>query len=234
LRRRWRTFSATDWQPDTPLRAHIEPLGDFAVLLRFGEHIDENVLRRIRAAYVHLLNAMPAGAIEVVPAFTTIAIHYDPSQKRYAEMAGDLETLAAHIDEAALPAPRTVTIPVLYGGAAGPDLEHVGRHAGMTTDEVIRIHAAGEYLVHMIGFAPGFPYLGGLDERIACPRRDSPRTQVPAGSVAIGGTQTGIYPIESPGGWQIIGRTELMLFDPTREPAAVLQPGDRVRFAIVE
>lgn len=125
------------------------------------------------------------------------------------------------------------TIPVCFGDAYGPDLEAVARHAGLTADETVELYCAAEYTVHLIGFTPGFPYLGGLPERLACPRRSVPRAEVPAGAVGIAGEQTGIYPLAVPGGWQLIGRTPLRLFDPQREPVCLLQPGDRVRFAPV-
>lgn len=208
----------------------IEPLGDSALLLRVGDQIDEAVQRRIRAICARLEKEMPAGAIEIVPAFTTVAIHYDPRHTRYAALAAQVRSLTKDLDEEAVTPARIVTIPVRYGGASGPDLEHVAEHAGLDIDRVVALHTGGEYLVHMIGFAPGFPYLGGLDPRIACPRRDEPRAHVPAGSVGIGGNQTGVYPLESPGGWQIIGRTAIKLFDAQRDPAALLRPGDRVRF----
>lgn len=216
------------------MRVILEALGDRAILLRVGEQIDDAVQSRVRALCAHLEQQLPAGVIELVPAFTTVAVHYDPRQVRFAELAAVLHERANSVDEEVTPPSRTLLIPVRYGGVAGPDLEHVATNAGLTPDEVVRLHAAGEYVVHMIGFAPGFPYLGGLDARIACARRDTPRTRVHAGSVGIGGSQTGVYPIESPGGWQIIGRTELKLFDPARDPAALLKPGDRVRFTVSE
>ncbi len=215
---------------EPPIR--IEPLGDSAVLLRLGDHIDEAVQRRVRAIYGHLGKNPPPAAIEIVPAFTTVAVHYDPARARYADFAAAVLAAARGFEEELVALPRTITIPVRYGGEFGPDLAHVAESAGLTTAEVVRRHTAGDYLVHMIGFAPGFPYLGGLDARIACPRRESPRTRVPAGSVGIGGNQTGVYPIESPGGWQIIGRTDLLLFDPLRDPPALLEAGDRVRFVV--
>ena len=128
---------------------------------------------------------------------------------------------------------RTVEIPTLYGGENGPDLSFVAEHNGLTVEEVVRIHSSRDYPVYMMGFTPGFPYLGGMDGRIAAPRLNSPRTNVPAGSVGIAGEQTGIYPMESPGGWQIIGRTETTLFDPNHEKPFLLAPGDQVRFVPV-
>jgi inhibitor of KinA len=134
------------------------------------------------------------------------------------------------LDITGLPTARLVEIDVCYGGEFGPDLEEVARLRGLSVDEVVRIHSTGDYLVYMIGFSPGFPYLGGLDSRIATPRRAAPRTLVPAGSVGIGGDQTGVYPIASPGGWQLIGRTPQQIFVVSREPPTLIQAGDRVRF----
>src|SRR5262249_55828790 len=131
------------------------------------------------------------------------------------------------------PESRTIDIPVCYGGECGPDLEDVARHTGLAPAEVIARHSAVTYLVYFLGFSPGFPYLGGLAPELATPRLSAPRKRVPAGSVAIGGRQTGVYPVESPGGWRIIGRTDLRLFDPNAEPPALLRTGDSVRFVSV-
>lgn len=212
----------------------LEPIGDCGILVRVGEQIDDDVQARVRALSTRLEKGLPVGAIEIVPAFTSLAVYYDPTRTRYADLSAELRAIATNLaDERTVPA-STLAIAVRYGGADGPDLTHVAQHAGLAIDEVIRLHTSREYRVHMIGFAPGFPYLGGLDPRIACPRRDTPRTRVPAGSVGIGGDQAGVYSIESPGGWQIIGRTDLKLFDPQREPAALLKAGDRVRFTVAK
>jgi inhibitor of KinA len=209
----------------------IELLGDAALLVRLGDAIDERTHLRVRLAHARLRRLPSAiGALEVVPAFATVAVHYDPLLTTFAALAAAIGVALQDLEHEPLPAPRLLTVPVRYGHGHGPDLELVAAHAGLAPDEVVRLHAAGDYLVHMIGFAPGFPYLGGLDPRIACPRRASPRTLVPAGSVGIGGSQTGIYPFDSPGGWQLIGHTELVLFDAAREPASLLAAGDRVRF----
>lgn len=157
-------------------------------------------------------------------------VTYDPLLTDYETLAAALQRLAAAPDDGgAAGEGRLVTIPVCYGGAFGPDLPFVAEHAGLTETEVIRLHAGREYRIYMLGFLPGFPYLGGLDERLFTPRLASPRTAIPAGSVGIGGEQTGVYPIASPGGWQLIGRTPLKLFDPSagRLPYAA---GDRIRF----
>lgn len=212
----------------------IEPLGDCAALVRFEDRIDEAMLRLVRAACARLEAQPVPGMIELVPAFTSVALCYDPvrvgSPTPYRAVAAALEARLQGLEAGEAPAGRTVEIPVRYGGEAGPDLATVAARAGLTPEEVVGLHAAGDYLVHMIGFAPGFPYLGGLDERLHCPRRAVPRTAVPAGSVGIGGSQTGVYPLESPGGWQLIGRTPLALFDPGRDPPTLLAAGDRVRF----
>lgn len=165
----------------------------------------------------------------LVPGMNNLTIRFDP-----------LHTAAADVEAAVLALwaqpprqrrlGRRVDIPVHYGGSTGPDLEDVARHCGLTPDEVVRRHAAAEYIVFFIGFQPGFAYLGGLDAALHTPRRAEPRVAVPAGSVGIGGAQTGIYPLATPGGWQLIGRTALALFDPQAEPPTLLAPGDRVRF----
>ena len=163
-------------------------------------------------------------------------MHYDPEafgnarDGPFAQMAAALEHRLMHLEVAAAPPGRLVEVPVRYGGEFGPDLDDVARHAGLTADEVVRLHAGAEYAVYMVGFSPGFPYLAGLPERLAMPRLDSPRQAVPIGSVGIGGRQTGIYPVESPGGWRIIGRTSLRLFTPEADPPTLFQLGDRVRF----
>jgi inhibitor of KinA len=213
----------------------IEPLGDAALLVRLGDAIDESTHMRVRLAHARLSHMLATAAVfDVVPAFTTVAVHYDPARTTYQALVPRVADLLRQLEAERLPESRQVTIPVRYGGGYGPDLEHVARHAGLTPEEVVRLHAAGDYLVHMIGFAPGFPYLGGLDPRLACPRRDQPRTRVPNGSVGIGGSQTGIYPFDSPGGWQLIGRTEVVLFDADRQPPSLLAAGDRVRFMVVQ
>jgi inhibitor of KinA len=148
-------------------------------------------------------------------------------------MQAALEAACADLAHAHLPPPRIVEIPVCYGGAFGPDLDDVAERHGLGSDDVVAIHTSGEYLVYMVGFMPGFAYLGGLDERIATPRRRSPRTAVPAGTVGIGGQQTGVYPLVSPGGWNLIGRTPLRIFDPARDEPTLLATGDRVRFRAI-
>ena len=297
---------------------HIEPLGDRAVLIRFGDTIDERVHARVMRA-ARLLSRHPfTGMGELVPAYGALAVYYDvvsgagagagtangglgeaggnggsdeagrngglgdtggngglgdagrngglgdaeggsggwgapldsiSGETRGSSMAdGDevssryagivshltrvLESVSVEADELHAPA-RIVEIPVCYGGEYGPDIGDVAARAGLGEGAVAARHAAASYRVAMLGFSPGFPFLLGLPPELACPRRDTPRASVPAGSVGIAGAQTGVYPLESPGGWRIIGRTPLALFDVLREPPALLQPGDRVRFVAI-
>ena len=172
------------------------------------------------------------GAREVVPGMNNLTVELDPA-------AADREKLLQDLKEAWLESSavtlrsRRIEIPVQYGGATGPDLDEVARHAQLPAAEVVRMHSSGEYTVFFLGFLPGFAYLGGLDKRLAMPRRAEPRLVVPAGSVGIGGEQTGIYPSASPGGWQLIGQTSSCLFDPSLSPPSLLLPGDTVKFVDV-
>jgi KipI family sensor histidine kinase inhibitor len=209
----------------------IEPLGDSAVQIVLGDAPDEATRQRIAACAAAVVAARTPGLVDCVPGFTTLTLHYDPGVVRLDRL---VERIRVAIEAMTADPPpddgRVVRIPVCYGGPHGPDLDEVAGRCGLTPDRVAQLHSAGEYRVHLLGFLPGFPYLAGLDPRLATPRRDQPRTRVPAGSVAIGGGQTGVYPLDSPGGWHLIGRTPLRLFDPRRDPPALLRPGDRVSF----
>lgn len=229
--------SADAFPPD------ITPLGDTALVIRVGNQIDEATRRRVLSVVRALESAALPGSAEMVPGFTTVTVHYDPtrlgwqadvSPAPYDVMHRHVAGALAQLTSIGAGDGNRVEIPVCYGGEFGPDLDHVAAHAGLSAQEVVARHAAGEYRVHLVGFLPGFPYLGGLDPRLATPRRDTPRTAVPAGSVGIGGLQTGVYPLESPGGWQLIGRAPLVLFDPLRVPPTLLAPGDLVRFRAIE
>ena len=215
----------------------FSPLGDRAVLITLGDSIDEATHRRVRAVTARIDAAPPLGFVDRVPAFASVAVHYEPmlldggdDRSPHEIFVTTLQHLLADVRDDALPPPRTIDIPVCYGGELGPDLDDVARQHEIDAREVIDIHAAGDYLVYMVGFMPGFAYLGGLSSRIATPRRQTPRTAVPAGSVGIGGEQTGVYPLTSPGGWNLIGRTPLRIFDIARDEPALLVTGDRVRF----
>ncbi|QHT67257.1 5-oxoprolinase subunit PxpB [Rhodocytophaga rosea] len=223
--------------PEQTASFHVYPLGDAAIVVEFGTAISEDVHKKVRAFAAYLEKNRFPGMIEYVPAFTTVTLFYDPwmvsklgKLDAYQEIVHTIQQIENKVEEIELPEARLVEIPVYYGDEFGPDLAFVAEHAHLTIPEIIDIHSGAEYLVYMIGFAPGFPYLGGMDTRIAAPRRSSPRRVIPAGSVGIAGNQTGIYPLETPGGWQLIGRTLVSLFDPQRQPPVLLQAGDKVRF----
>ncbi|MFD0589988.1 5-oxoprolinase subunit PxpB [Paenibacillus sp. GCM10027627] len=228
-----------------PVQIQVEPLGDSCVLIRLGEGISEELHKRVMAFAASVEQKPFAGFIECVPAYASVAVHYNPlivwKSRTGAEIAHEtiVETVAERLRPLAhLSIERTsggaegriVEIPVCYGGEFGPDLEEVAKYCGMRPEETIKRHSDATYLVYMIGFAPGFPYLGGMPQSLAVPRRSTPRTRIPSGSVAIGGAQTGIYPVATPGGWHIVGRTPLMLFRPQQEPPTLLMAGDRIRF----
>jgi inhibitor of KinA len=214
------------------------PLGDRAVTITFGDTIDIATHRRVRAACVAIDAGGLAGVVDQVPAFASITVHYDPAlvagdenESPYDRVVGALESLLSDPRAETPPTPRMVEIPVCYGGELGPDLDDVARQHNLSPQQVIDLHAGAEYLVYMVGFMPGFAYMGGLPDVLATPRRATPRTAVPAGTVGIGGKQTGVYPLESPGGWNLIGRTPVHIFDIGRNPAALLAAGDHARFA---
>jgi KipI family sensor histidine kinase inhibitor len=219
----------------------IELLGETALLLRFGDALDAAINARVHAAASALRAAELPGLVDVAPAYATLALHYAPAAWLDANGGPPWRNLEAAV-RAVLATPpgqddstsRVIEVPVCYGGDFGPDLDALATHAKLEPSDVIAHHTAATYTVAMLGFAPGFPYLFGLDPALHMPRRASPRTRVPAGSVAIGGAQTGIYPSELPGGWQLIGRTPLVLFDARRDPPSLLVPGDRVRFVAID
>lgn len=215
----------------------IDALGDRAILVTLGDIADSATRLRVRACYERLLERPPTGVTDIVPGFASIVIHYDPTDVGqgeatgiHAQLAATIERLLRGAEHPRVERARLVELPVCYDESLAPDLGDVAAHAGLTAGQLVDAHVAAEYVVHMVGFLPGFPYLGGLDPRLTTPRRSSPRTRVPAGSVGIGGSQTGVYPIESPGGWQLIGRTPTRLFDVGCNPPALLCIGDRVRF----
>lgn len=227
---------------ETAMEFEIMPLGDAALLVEFGTSISPRIHKKVKSLTDYLdKNSFP-GMIEYVAAFTSVTVFYDPvtilqctNAKEENETAGEiiaglLREIIGKLDGTDHTVPRVVEIPVCYDGEFGPDLEFVARHNKLRPEEVIEIHTGGEYLVYMIGFAPGFPYLGGMSEKIATPRRQSPRTSIPAGSVGIAGMQTGAYPISTPGGWQLIGRTPVELFRPRENPPSLLNAGDTVKF----
>lgn len=221
---------------------HITPLGDSALIVELGEAINEATHLRVQAARRTLMAEPLPGVSEVVPAYTTVTLFYDPwAVVQAGAPADEIATwLGALVHErlknppkSAKSKPRTIEVPVCYGGEHGPDLNRVAAQARLDPEEVVRRHAKAEYRVHLIGFAPGFPYLGGLPKELVTPRHAKPRMAVPAGSVGIGGEQTGIYPQSTPGGWNLIGRTPLRLFRPEDDPPVLLQAGDIVKFRAI-
>ena len=219
---------------DQPFR--LLHLGEQGLTVELGDTVDPEVNARVHRLAATLRTEALAGVTELVPTYRSLLIIFDPLRISRNELTERITRLAAPAESAALPdaARRVVCIPVCYGGEFGPDLEFVARHAGLSMDEVIALHAAREYPVYLLGFTPGFPYLGGLPERIAAPRLETPRKLVAAGSVGIAGSQTGIYPVASPGGWRIIGRTPLRLFDPGRDQPFLAAAGDLIRFEPVD
>ena len=204
-------------------------VSDRALRVDFGEGISRERSDRVRVAVEAIRKGVP-GSIEVTPAYATVLVTIDPLRGDPDGLEGELRRVLRECSGSA-PAPgRTIEIPVCYDRELALDLEDVARLTRLDPSEVVARHAATEYELHFLGFAPGFPYLGGLDPALSTPRLDRPRTRVPAGSVAIGGAQTGVYPRSMPGGWRIVGRTPLTLFDPDREPPSLLAAGDRVRF----
>jgi KipI family sensor histidine kinase inhibitor len=215
----------------------FETLAEDALLLRFGERIDVDLNAQVQAAAISLRSRLPE--LECVPAYASLLLRFDPStwagdDGQHPHQRLQAVVMAALRDrDQVTAASRALIIPVCYGGEYGPDLDDVAACCGLDANAVIARHTAGDYRVAMLGFAPGFPYLLGLDPQLAVPRRTDPRQHVPAGSVAIGGSQTGIYPEVLPGGWQLIGRTPLCLFDVTSSDPSLLAAGDRVRFRAI-
>ncbi len=212
----------------------IRPVGDCALLVELGNEIDPVINQRVHALSALIESAGMNGVIETVPAYATLLIHYDPLILTYDSARVFVNEKIAQMGENANRKPRQIEIPVRYGGVSGMDLEAVASFRGISSADVIRIHSQTEYIVYMMGFTPGFPYMGKLDERLIMPRLETPRTLVKAGTVAIAGEQTGIYPLDSPGGWHCIGMTDLKLFDPASDNPFLFAPGDRVRFVPVD
>jgi KipI family sensor histidine kinase inhibitor len=208
--------------------------GDSGLVIEFGSEISEQINRQITYVTAALDRAKPPGLLDTIPTYRSILLNFDPLRIS----AGELAAIAggAMEDFSASPVSgegEVVEIPVLYGGEQGPDLDFICEHTGLPPEEVIRLHSSAEYLIYMIGFTPGFPYLGGMPPEIATPRLPKPRTSIPAGSVGIAAGQTGIYPVESPGGWQLLGRTPVHIFDCERDPPFLLAAGNYLKFVPV-
>lgn len=209
------------------------PAGDSALSVELGNTASPEINARVRALTAALEAESLAGVVELVPTYRSVLVYFDPLVVEPEVLEGRLLQLIEGLGKLDLPAPEITVIPVCYGGKFGPDLDYVCEHTGLSAEEVIQLHTGTDYLIYMLGFTPGFSYLGGMDERLATPRLKTPRTHIPAGSTGIAGKQTGIYPIDSPGGWQLIGRTPLKLYDPFRDPPVLLKAGNYVRFTAI-
>ena len=206
------------------------PAGDTALVVELGDAISPEINRRVHDLVRAIEGQKAPQIIDLVPTYRSLLVQYDPLRTSLDDLKAWLAEAVRTLDEREVPQARVVQVPTLYGGEYGPDLEYVAEHASLTTEEVVAAHSGSDYLVYMMGFTPGFPYLGGLSEELATPRLDTPRSEIPAGSVGIAERQTGVYPVVSPGGWRLIGRTPLKLFDAMRDPPSLLAAGDYVRF----
>ncbi len=212
--------------------AALRTAGEGGLVVELGDRIDPELNARVHRLARAVSARLGASIIEVVPTYRSLLVRHDPLRVPRRRLAREIEAILAELPAAPERAAegRIVRVPACYGGELGPDLDFVAAHAGLEPRQVIEIHAAATYQVFMLGFTPGFPYLGGMSPRIATPRLETPRQLLPAGSVGIGGEQTGIYPVDSPGGWRLIARTPLRLFDPGAASPFLLAPGDRLRF----
>lgn len=208
----------------------VSAFGDSGLRIQFGETISPETNQQIRSFVVLLEQEKIYGILEWIPTYTALSIVYDPYVISYADLEQFVMNLKEKMARIDLPKAEVVHIPTCYGGDKGPDLAQVADHNGLTEEEVVKIHSGTNYLIYMMGFTPGFPYLGGMSKKIATPRLTVPRPKIAPGSVGIAGEQTGIYSMETPGGWQIIGRTPLKLYDPDRDPPILLKAGNYIRF----
>ena len=217
------------------MKPTISPVGDCAISIDFGQVIDPKINRHIRQTIERIQELKLDGITELVPTYCALLIQYDAMLYSYSDICNLMEPLLEpSATDDANERVTVIEIPTVYGGEFGPDLGFVASHNNLSEDEVVAIHSGTDYLVYMLGFIPGFTYLGGMDPRIATPRLSSPRTLIPAGSVGIAGEQTGTYPSDSPGGWQIIGRTPVTMYDMSKEQAALLSAGDYVRYVPID
>jgi inhibitor of KinA len=205
-------------------------MGDRGLLLELGDEISFEVNEKVRRMALAIRAEAIHGIVETIPTYRSLLIIYNPLTLPLDELKRKLKRLEEGLQQTPFPNPKLTRIPVLYGGLYGPDLEGVAKYHQISREEVVQLHCSKPYFIYMIGFMPGFPYMGELPEALVTPRLKTPRLTVPAGSVAIAQRQTGIYSMESPGGWQILGRTPVKMFDPEKEPPALLQMGDLVQF----
>jgi len=210
-------------------------VGEGALLLRFGTEIDVEVNKKV-LAYMAILDNTPMlnGVTEILPSYASLLLHYDPLKVSSSEVEAWCSSSAAAFEsvQVSVSEPREISIPVNYGGEHGPDIDEVARKIGVSAEEVLRMHSEGDYRVYFLGFMGGFPYLGGLEGTPLAniPRLPTPRQQVPGGTVGIAAGQTGVYTVSTPGGWHLLGRTPVSLFDPTMDPPAMLRAGDKIKF----
>ncbi|HET7627763.1 MAG TPA: 5-oxoprolinase subunit PxpB [Bacillales bacterium] len=212
------------------MKFRYQPAGDQSILVEVSRQDDEETNAKIRSLSKLVEEEQVSGFGETILGYRTLLVTYDPLQLTFAEAVRKLKSLEREMKEVELPKTRVIEIPIVYGGENGPDLEAVAEHNQLTPQEVITIHSSPEYLVYFLGFTPGFPFLGGMSEKLATPRLSNPRVSIPGGSVGIAEGQTGIYPVKSPGGWRLIGRTPLALYDPGKANPFLLEAGDYVKF----
>ncbi len=208
--------------------------GDLSLVMEFGNSISSEINSKIRNMIKAIEENPIEGINEVFPTYRSIQIMYNPLEIQVNDLIEKLKALEEKLGSSEEESFRIVEIPTLYGGDYGPDIGFVAKHNNISEEEVIKIHTSRDYLVYMLGFTPGFPFLGGMSEKIHTPRLESPRSRIPAGSVGIAGAQTGMYPSETPGGWQLIGRTPLKLYEPSKEPPVLLNAGDYVRYVSID
>ncbi len=204
--------------------------GDKSIFIEFGDKIDRKINLSVRKMHYSILNQKIEGIEELVPTYRSLIVYYNPLKITYDALMKKLKDIEKNLSDITLPLSMVTEIPVLYGGIYGPDLEFVAKYNKLSAEEVIKIHSKPLYFIYMLGFSPGFAYLGEMSDKIATPRLEVPRLKVPAGSVGIAGKQTGIYPIESPGGWRLIGRTPIRLYSPESEDPFLLKSGNYVKF----
>lgn len=211
-------------------KARFRVAGDRGLLVEYGDDIDIEVNRKVRAMGIVMDRKPPKGVVEIIPTYRSLLVVYEPRETTLENLKVEMLRLEEQMTGVAIPPPQVVEIPVCYGGEFGPDIQFVAESHGLEIDTVIRLHSKPVYPIYMIGFTPGFPFLGGLPQNLHTPRLETPRTHVPEGSVGIANAQTGLYPIASPGGWRIIGRTPLKIFSPERENPFPYQAGDMIHF----